>query len=418
MNDGIDVPADRSRRSPDVLEGDWQCRAGDRVDGVRRTSRAHPPLRDPARGRGSWRRHVVRDRLSGMSRGVRHAGPNARRSGGQGRGESRRTPSTEAACASVARRLFKACTIPIALLPPNGAARPMRQPARASSDTISWDEARTTFVERILALRQAGRADHIAIVTPSLTGALDRLIESWSHAVGTERRLRYEPFAYEPIRAANRLSFGRDAIPRYEFATPHVLISFGADFLETWLSNVGYARDFAEMRRVRNGRKARFIQIEPRLSMTAASADEWLMAAPGTEGFVALAMVHVILSERRFKGIAPEEADAIFEVVRAYSPEAVCGPHRDPRPKNRRARHAVLRSDDWAWDQPRGRWRHRDVRCQCHGHAGGGESSELRIRQYRHDRRVRSRFERGPDEHLSGHARPHRRHERGPGSSC
>ena len=139
-------------------------------------------------------------------------------------------------------------------------------------DTISWDEARTTFVERILALRQAGRADHIAIVTPSLTGALNRLIESWSHAVGTQRRLRYEPFAYEPIRAANRLSFGRDAIPRYEFATPHVLISFGADFLETWLSNVGYARDFAEMRRVRNGRKAWFIQIEPRLSMTAASA--------------------------------------------------------------------------------------------------------------------------------------------------
>ncbi len=192
-------------------------------------------------------------------------------------------------------------------------------------DTISWDEARTTFVDRILALRQAGRSDHIAIVTPSLTGALDRLIESRSHAVGTQRRLRYEAFAYEPIRAANRLSFGLDAIPHYDFATPHVLISFGADFLETWLSNVGYARDFAEMRRVRNGRKARFIQIEPRLSMTAASADEWLMAVPGTEGFVALAMVHVILTERRFQGIAPEEADAIFDVVRAYSPEAVAG---------------------------------------------------------------------------------------------
>ena len=38
-------------------------------------------------------------------------------------------------------------------------------------DTISWDEARTTFVERILALRQAGRADHIAIVTPSAHGS-------------------------------------------------------------------------------------------------------------------------------------------------------------------------------------------------------------------------------------------------------
>ena len=192
-------------------------------------------------------------------------------------------------------------------------------------EPIAWDDAQKTLAERILSLQRQGRADRIAIVTSSITGALDRLVESWAQAIGIRHHLRYEPFAYEAIRAANRLSFGQDAVPHYAFAKPHVLISFGADFLETWISSVSYARDFADMRRVRNGRKARFIHIEPRLSMTAASADEWLVAEPETELFVALAMIHAILRRQRFQGITPADADAIFEVVREYSPEAVTG---------------------------------------------------------------------------------------------
>ena len=200
-------------------------------------------------------------------------------------------------------------------------------------EPISWEDAQKTLAERILSLRRQGRADRIAIVTSSLTGTLDHLVESWAETIGIRQRLRYEPFAYEPIRAANRLSFGQDALPHYDFAKPNVLISFGADFLETWISSVGYTRDFADMRRVRNGRKAQFIHIEPRLSMTAASADEWLKAEPGTELFIALAMIHVILREKRVQGITPADADAIFELVQGYSPEAVAGPTAIPAQK-------------------------------------------------------------------------------------
>ena len=74
-----------------------------------------------------------------------------------------------------------------------------------------------------------------------MTGTVDRLVDQWATAVGA-RRLRYEPFAYEAMRAANRVTFGRDAIPQHDFASPDLVISFGADFLETWLSTVGYSR--------------------------------------------------------------------------------------------------------------------------------------------------------------------------------
>src|SRR2546422_11511347 len=54
------------------------------------------------------------------------------------------------------------------------------------------------------------------------------------------------------------------------------------------------------------GRAGTFVHIEPRQSMTAANADEWLRNAPGTEGVLALAMLQVILDE----GIHARESDS------------------------------------------------------------------------------------------------------------
>src|SRR2546422_644911 len=98
--------------------------------------------------------------------------------------------------------------------------------------------------------------------------------------------------------AANRITFGRDAIPYFAFEDAEVVLSFGADFLETWLSNVNYARTFARMHTVRDGRAGTFIHVEPRQSLTASNADEWVRNAPGTEGQLALAMLKVMVDER------------------------------------------------------------------------------------------------------------------------
>ena len=107
-------------------------------------------------------------------------------------------------------------------------------------EPVSWDDAQQALVERLRALRAAGEANRIAIVTPLMSGTLDMLVDRWAAAVGGARRLRYEPFAYEAIRGANRLTFKRDTIPYHDFATAELVVSFGADFLETWLSTVGH----------------------------------------------------------------------------------------------------------------------------------------------------------------------------------
>ena len=176
---------------------------------------------------------------------------------------------------------------------------------------IHWESARAQVSDRIAELRKAGQGRAIAIVTQLEHGSLGALLDTWVQAIGARPRVTLEAFGYETLRAASRVAFARDAIPYYAFEDAEVVLSFGADFLETWLSNVGHARGFGRMHTFRDGRAGTFIHVEPRQSLTASNADEWLRNAPGTEGMLALAVLKVMvgegLADRRF-------ADAVAKV--------------------------------------------------------------------------------------------------------
>src|SRR2546430_558947 len=176
----------------------------------------------------------------------------------------------------------------------------------AALKPVPWDAAQKVVADKLADLRNAAKGQAIALVTQLETSSLGALLDKWTQALGTRPRVTFEPFAYEALRAANRITFGRDAIPYFAFEDAEVVLSFGADFLETWLSNVNYARTFARMHTVRDGRAGTFIHVEPRQSLTASNADEWVRNAPGTEGQLALAMLKDLvderLADRRFAG--------------------------------------------------------------------------------------------------------------------
>ena len=70
-----------------------------------------------------------------------------------------------------------------------------------------------------------------------------------------------------------------------------VLLSFGAEFLETWLSPVEYARKFKAMHALSSGNKGLFVTVSPHQSLSGANADYWMACKPGSEAAVALAPV-------------------------------------------------------------------------------------------------------------------------------
>jgi len=81
---------------------------------------------------------------------------------------------------------------------------------------------------------------------------------------------------------ANRINFGRQVIPDYRFDKADIIVSFGADFLGTWLSPVEYTKQFSS-RRDPSGNMNFLIQYEAGLSLTGCSADKRIQIKPSQE---------------------------------------------------------------------------------------------------------------------------------------
>jgi len=180
---------------------------------------------------------------------------------------------------------------------------------------VSWDEALAAVTEKLGAAH--GRT---LLLTGHETGSFRQLAGDFASATGG-RHVMFEPFAYEAVRAANQKTFGIAAVPRYDFAAARCVISFGADFLETFGAVTTQARGFAAMRAKRDDGAGHFVAVEPRLSLTGANADEWVAVRPGGEMALALGLANVILAEN-LGGNVPERG-ALQAAVAAFTPEAV-----------------------------------------------------------------------------------------------
>ena len=206
------------------------------------------------------------------------------------------------------------------LYDPDRITQPM-QKADGRWQPVSWDDAEARIATALTAAASAG-ADRVAFVGGIASGALDTLTDAWMRSFRSTRRLCYEAFAYEPLREANRLTFGVASVPTYDFAAAKYIVSFGADFLETWLSPVEFAAGFAESHGFREGRMARFVAVSPRRGLTGFNADEWVAPKPGTEGVLALGIADAIVRGGRSKA-AGGDADMLRGFLARFDAKSV-----------------------------------------------------------------------------------------------
>src|SRR5437660_2832974 len=202
---------------------------------------------------------------------------------------------------------------------PDRVTAPLVRNAQGRLEETTWDKAIPLLAEKAAAAKGKGSA----FVTDHETGSFVELVDEWLKTLGG-RRVAYEAFAFEALREGNRLAFGSAAVPTSDFAAAKYVMSFGADFMETWLSPVGFQNGFSDAHAFQAGRDAAmapYVYVGPRMSLTALSADQWLSVPPGTEGLLALAMAQVIVSRR----LAPVPADAarLAELFGRHTLEAV-----------------------------------------------------------------------------------------------
>ncbi len=168
----------------------------------------------------------------------------------------------------------------------------------ASFQPISWDEAMSEFVSKLNPIAASKKANALRFLTRPLHGQREVLVSQFLKGLGAPPAVTFEVFDDTVLREANARSFGYRQLPTFDLAQSRYLLSFGADFLGTWNSPVAHSIAYGEMRQGRPGVRAKFVQVEPRMSQTGANADEWVPVKPGTEGVLALGIAHVILKSK------------------------------------------------------------------------------------------------------------------------
>ncbi len=133
----------------------------------------------------------------------------------------------------------------------------------------------------------------------------------------------FEPLAYEALKFAHRQLFGSPGLPALHMDRADLLIGFGADFLETWLSPVEYARKFKAMHLLSNGRKGVFVQVSPFQSLTGANADRWIGCRPGSEAAVIMGLIRMVIGDENGRDVSRNLRTVLADLTEAYTPEAV-----------------------------------------------------------------------------------------------
>ncbi|MCH7894586.1 MAG: molybdopterin-dependent oxidoreductase [Proteobacteria bacterium] len=184
---------------------------------------------------------------------------------------------------------------------------------------IGWDEALTTISGVLGTLKIQKKANNAYLLSGGVNGHLHDLFALFMDQLGSKNYLQHE-FSYPAsLYAANQTCFDEQVLPYYDIANSKYLLSFGADYLGAWLSPVHHGVAYGRLRQG-TGQRGRCVQIEPRMSLSGANADEWVPARPGSEGMLALAMAHSIVEQGLYAGA---DAGDWKRALGAFSPAAV-----------------------------------------------------------------------------------------------
>ncbi|HEX9514378.1 MAG TPA: TAT-variant-translocated molybdopterin oxidoreductase [Puia sp.] len=149
--------------------------------------------------------------------------------------------------------------------------------------------------DKLVADSLAGAAGApLVLLTGSLTSPTTKqIISEFLAKYPGSRHVQYDADSYSGILLANEATYGKKAIPSYQFENAKVIVSLGADFLATWLSPVEFARGWAQGRKIseKNPSMSKHYQFESLLSTTGGNADDRYTHRPSETGAIALALL-------------------------------------------------------------------------------------------------------------------------------
>ena len=144
-----------------------------------------------------------------------------------------------------------------------------------------WKTIDRTVADRLETIRQAKGG--VRIITGTRTSpTLEKTIADFLAPFDDGRHLVVDLPGASAIREAHAKTHGVDVLPRYRFEHADVIVSFGADFLGTWIAPVEHTAGWRTRRLPTPDRPdmSYHVQLESQLSLTGGKADRRFRVAP------------------------------------------------------------------------------------------------------------------------------------------
>ncbi|HZL08887.1 MAG TPA: TAT-variant-translocated molybdopterin oxidoreductase [Prolixibacteraceae bacterium] len=160
---------------------------------------------------------------------------------------------------------------------------------------ISWEDADKQIGVLLDSMKANG--EKVVLLSSSIISPSTReIIRKFAEKQTNTEWIQYDPVSASGILEANQKCFGTAFIPDYRFNKAKVVVSFGADFLGTWLSTVEYTKGYTAARQLQNGQKEmlRHYQFESGMTLSGSNADVRFPVKPSEEGAIVLALYNAI----------------------------------------------------------------------------------------------------------------------------
>lgn len=194
-------------------------------------------------------------------------------------------------------------------------------------ESVSWDEALGDIVARLGTISDA--PGKLLLIQGLNTASDGDLIRRFGQAYGTPNLISEENLELDADTAGKSLADGRND-SGYDLENSNYILAFGANIVESERPLARNLRMWGKIRRERPNR-AKVVVIDPRYSVTAAKADEWIPIKPGTEGALAMAIANVIVGEGLYDATFINNWTSGFDDYKdfvttdTFSPERIAG---------------------------------------------------------------------------------------------
>ena len=159
----------------------------------------------------------------------------------------------------------------------------------------TWEQVDQQVNEKLNALKQSGGKVRVLtgpINSPTSREVISRFLSQFCDG----KHITYSAVSSDAIRQAHLRTHDVAAIPQYRFDKAKLVVSFGADFLGTWIAPVQFTRAYTKARDLRDEQREmlRHVQIESHMTLTGSNADTRIKVSPAEQKLALLYLAKLI----------------------------------------------------------------------------------------------------------------------------